>query len=61
LVKIAFLLGMTLIFIPIDIMLEIGGDVGVLVYAALIIGLLIWLRQRVKQRFGSVQASHPVV
>jgi hypothetical protein len=42
-------------------MLEIGGDVGVLVYAALIIGLLIWLRQRVKQRFGSVQASHPVV
>ena len=29
LVKIAFLLGMTLIFIPMDILLEISGDVGV--------------------------------
>jgi hypothetical protein len=48
LVKIAFLLGMTLIFIPMDIMLEISGDVGVLVYTALIIRLLIWLRHRAK-------------
>jgi hypothetical protein len=48
-VKIAFLLGMMLIFVPIDIMLEIGGDVGVLAYTALIMGLLIWLRRRVRQ------------
>ncbi len=61
LVKIAFVLGMTLIFIPMDIMLEISGDFGVLVYTALIIGLLIWLRQRVKRRYGSVQASQPVL
>jgi hypothetical protein len=61
LVKIAFVLGMMLIFIPMDIMLEISGDVVVLVYTALIIGLLIWLRQRVKRRYGSVQASQPVV
>jgi hypothetical protein len=47
-VKIAFVLGMTLIFIPMDIMLEISGDIGVLVYTAVIIGLLIWLRQRAK-------------
>jgi len=61
LVKIAFVLGMMLIFIPMDIMLEISGDFGVLVYTALIIGLLIWLRQRVKRRYGSVQANQPVV
>jgi hypothetical protein len=61
LVKIAFVLGMTLIFIPMDIMLEISGDIGVLAYTALIIGLLIWLRQRVKRRYGSAQASQPVV
>ncbi len=40
---------------------EISGDFGVLVYTALIIGLLIWLRQRVKRRYGSVQASQPVL
>jgi hypothetical protein len=61
LVKIAFVVGMMLIFIPMDIMLEISGDFGVLVYTALFIGLLIWLRQRVKRRYGSVQASQPVV
>jgi hypothetical protein len=60
-VKIAFVLGMTLIFIPMDIMLEISGDVGVLVYTAVIMGLLIWLRQRIKRRDGSVRASQPVV
>jgi hypothetical protein len=48
LVKIAFILGMMLIFIPLDIMLEISGDIGVLGYTALIFGLLIWLRQRAK-------------
>jgi hypothetical protein len=54
LVKIAFILGMTLIFIPLDIMLEISGDIGVLVYTALIFGLLIRLRQRAKQAYKSL-------
>jgi hypothetical protein len=60
LVKIAFVLGMTLIFIPMDIMLEISGDIGVLAYTALIIGLLIWLRQRVKQAENFLSTSHSV-
>ncbi len=59
-VKVAFVLGMMLIFVPMDIMLEIGGDVGVLVYTALIIGLLIRLRQRVKQADKSLRVSHSV-
>jgi len=59
LVKIAFVLGMMLIFVPMDIILEIGGDIGVLVYTALVIGLLIRLRQRIKQVYKSLPASHP--
>jgi hypothetical protein len=46
LVKIDFVLGMILVFVPIDIALELSGDVGVLVFTAIIIGLLIRLRQR---------------
>jgi hypothetical protein len=59
-VKIAFILGMMLIFIPMDIMLEISGDIGVLAYTALIIGLLLWLRQRIKQADNPLAASHPI-
>ena len=58
LVKIAFVLGMMLIFILMDVALELSGDVGVLVYTALIIGLLIRLRQRVKQSDKSLQVTH---
>jgi hypothetical protein len=58
-VKIAFVLGMMLIFIPMDIMLEISGDIGVLVYTGLVIGLLIWLRQRVKQAGKVLPMGHP--
>ena len=54
LVKIMFVLGMVFIFVPMDIILEISGDVGVLVYTTLIIGLLIWLRQRAKQANSSL-------
>jgi len=57
-VKIAFVLGMTLIFVPMDIMLEISGDIGVLAFTALIIGLLIWLRQRIKQANKSLSTNH---
>jgi hypothetical protein len=49
LVKIAFVLGMMVIFVPMDVILEFGGDFGVLIFTALIIGLLVWLRQRIKQ------------
>jgi hypothetical protein len=46
LVKISFVLGLTLIFIPLDIALELGGDLGVLIFTALIIGILLRLRQQ---------------
>jgi hypothetical protein len=59
LVKIAFVLGMMIIFIPIDIMLEISGDIGVLAYTALIMGLLFRLRQGAKQANKSLPVSHP--
>jgi hypothetical protein len=45
--KIAFVLGMTLIFVPIDIIGELGGDFGVLLFTALILAMLILLRRRV--------------
>lgn len=60
LVKIAFVLGMMIIFVPMDLMLEIGGDVGVLAYTALIFGLLVWLRQRVTPADKTLQASRPI-
>ncbi len=56
LVKIAFVLGIMLVIVPMDVSLELSGDVGVLVFTALVIGLLIWLRQRVKR----VDMSLPV-
>jgi hypothetical protein len=38
-----------LVIVPMDIVLELSGDLGVLVFTALVIGLLIRLRQRAKQ------------
>jgi uncharacterized membrane protein YoaK (UPF0700 family) len=61
LVKINFLLGMTLVFIPIDVLLELSGDIGVLAFTAIIIGLLIWLRQRFKHVEKSPHVGHPVM
>jgi hypothetical protein len=60
LVKIDFVLGMTLVFVPIDATLELSGDVGVLVFTALIVGLLIWLRKRFKHAEESPLVSHHV-
>ena len=60
LAKIAFALGMVLIFVPMDIILELGGDVGVLVFTALVIGLLIRLRQRIKQANKLLSIGHSV-
>ena len=61
LVKIDFVLGMVSIFVPIDILLELGGDVGVLVFTATVIWLLIRLRQRFKHVEKSPAVSHRVV
>jgi hypothetical protein len=55
-VKIDFVLGMTLVFVPIDVTLELSGDVGVLVFTAIVIGLLI----RLRQRYQHVEKSPPV-
>jgi hypothetical protein len=60
LVKIDFVLGMVLFFVPLDVMLELGGDVGVLVFTAIIIGILIRLHQRVKQAYKSLPVGHSV-
>jgi hypothetical protein len=46
LVKIVFVLGMVFVFVPIDVSLELGGDVGVLLFTALIIAILVGLHQR---------------
>jgi hypothetical protein len=60
LVKTDFVLGLTLVFVPIDVALEFSGDVGVLVFTATIIGLLIWLRQRFKHVEKSLPVNHPL-
>jgi hypothetical protein len=57
-VKINFLLGLTLVFIPIDVLLELGGDIGVLAFTAIVIGLLIRLRQRYRHLEKSPPVSH---
>jgi hypothetical protein len=48
-VKIDFVLGMILVFVPIDVLAELGGDVGVLIFTALIIAMIIRIRQRFKR------------
>ncbi len=49
--KIAFALGMTLVFVPIDIGGELSGNVGVLVFTALTLVILIGLRRRRGARY----------
>jgi hypothetical protein len=48
LVKIDFVLGMMLIFVPLSIVRELGGDAGALPFTALILAIMIWLRQQRK-------------
>jgi hypothetical protein len=60
LVKVAFVLGIMLVFVPMDVLLEISGDVGVLVFTALVIGLLIRLRQRIKRANKLLSIGHSV-
>jgi hypothetical protein len=47
-VKVDFVLGMMVVFVIMDIILELEGDTGVLVYTALILALLVILRHRWK-------------
>jgi len=61
LVKIAFVLGMMVIFVPMDVILELGGDAGVLIFTATIIGLLFLLRQRAKRAYKSLPLGSPVI
>jgi hypothetical protein len=61
LVKIDFVLGMMSIFVPIDVILELGGDVGVLVFTTTVIGLLIRLRQRFRHGKKSLPVSDRVI
>jgi hypothetical protein len=61
LVKTDFVLGMMSIFVPIDVLLELGGDVGVLVFTAVVIGLVIRLRQRFKHLEKPLPVSHRVL
>lgn len=46
-VKVDFILGMIVVFVPLDIIQEINGDVGVLVYTGLILVLLLVIRRRI--------------
>lgn len=47
-VKIDFILGMVLVFVPLDIINELAGDVGVLFYTTFVVALVVWIRQRIK-------------
>ena len=60
-VKIDFLLGMSLVFVPLDIVEELGGDTGVLLFTGLVLAMLMLLRRRAR-RFGKVNPSfaHPL-
>jgi hypothetical protein len=46
--KLGFVLGMLLVFVPMDVVLEMQGDTGVLLYTALVIALpiIIWRHRR---------------
>jgi hypothetical protein len=47
LVKIDFILGTILVFIPIDILLELGGDEGVLLFTGFVVVFVILLRRKI--------------
>jgi hypothetical protein len=46
-VKVDFILGMVFVFVPIDVIQELNGDIGVLVYTGLVLILVIWVRRRI--------------
>jgi len=46
-VKADFVLGMVLVFVPIDVIQELKGDEGVLLYTGLILALIFYVRRRI--------------
>jgi hypothetical protein len=52
---------MSLVFVPLDIVEELGGDTGVLLFTGLVLAMLMLLRRRAR-RFGKVNPSfaHPL-
>jgi len=57
--KVDFMLGMILVFVPIDTIAELSGDVGVLLFTTLILAILMILRRRVK-RFQRTNPIFPI-
>jgi hypothetical protein len=53
--KIDFTLGMVAFLVPIDVIEELHGDVGVLVVTALTLGLLVYLRRKWTARLPGVR------
>ncbi|MGA2663685.1 MAG: hypothetical protein ABSF83_01900 [Nitrososphaerales archaeon] len=47
--KVDFLLGMSLAFVPIDALAELGGDTGVLLFTGLVLAMLVLLRRRARR------------
>jgi len=47
-----FVLGMVLVFVPIDVIQEVNGDQGVLVYTGLVLALIVWIRRRIARGAG---------
>ncbi len=54
-VKVDFVLGMVLVFVPIDILQELKGDTGVLLYTGFVVALLFGIRRRF------VRLRHPAM
>jgi hypothetical protein len=50
LVKVDFVLGMILVFVPIDTIGELSGDTGVLLFTALVLAMLLLIRRRLLLR-----------
>jgi hypothetical protein len=55
-VKVDLVLGMIFVFLPLDAIQELGGDVGVLLYDGLVLALLFGLRRRI-HRMDSARES----
>jgi hypothetical protein len=51
-VKIGFVLGVVLVFVPIDVLNELNGDLGVLVYTGAIVALCLWVGRRIGKGTG---------
>ena len=55
--KVDLMLGLMIVIVPMDVVLEIGGDVGVLVLTAFVVGLLLYLRRSWARRHAGDTAK----